>query len=83
MLVLSAVYKSKYLRHYIGDKPRVTMEHLFKRTINFLSSLQPISATLGHDSYILQCLRDVVFKDETDEVPGNSFAEAAPPSLFS
>ena len=69
MLVLSAVYKSKYLRRYIGDNPRVTMNYLFKRTISFLNQLQPISATLGHDAYILQCLREVVFNDETDDGP--------------
>lgn len=66
MLVLSAVYKSKYLKHFIGDRPRVTMQHLFRRTICFLDDHSAISATLAKDSYILKLLRDVVFEGEDD-----------------
>ena len=77
MLVLSAVYKSKYLKQYLGDRPRVTIGHLFKRTINFLASLKPISATLGYDCFILQNLREVVFEGEDDTAmeptPSSSF----------
>ena len=69
MLVLSAVYCSKHLRQYISDNPAKTMEFLFRRTINMLKNLKPISATLGHDQYILECLREVVLKDEEDVTP--------------
>lgn len=72
MLVLSAVYCSKHLRQYISDNPFVKMEFLFKRTINMLKYLKPISATLGHDQYILECLREVVFKEEDDLTPATA-----------
>ena len=78
MLVLSAVYKSKYLKRFISDRPRVTMQHLFKRTINFLKSLKPISQTLGYDSFILENLQEVVFEGE-EELP----VEPTPASSFS
>lgn len=69
MLVLSAVYCSKHLRQYISDNPHQTMDFLFKRTISMLKNLKPISATLGHDQYILECLRDVVLREDTDDTP--------------
>ncbi|KAL9123958.1 MAG: hypothetical protein Q9217_006666 [Psora testacea] len=77
MLVLSAAYKSKYFRSYISDEPKKTMQHLFKRTISLLGSLKPISSTLGHDQFILQCLQDLVFEGE-DDLPS---APAAAPSF--
>ena len=64
MLVLSAVYSSKHLRSKISENPEVTMRHLFERTVNQLKRLKPISATLGHDEYILRCLKDVVLGDD-------------------
>ena len=66
MLVLSAVYKSKVLSGFIAPDPRRKLDHLFRRTIGFLGQLKPISPTLGHDQFILEQLRDVVFEDEED-----------------
>ena len=66
MLVLSAVFKSKVLSGFIDPDPRRKLQHLFNRTIAFLGQLRPISPTLGHDQYILQQLREVVFEDEED-----------------
>lgn len=66
MLVLSAVYKSKCLCGFIDDDPRRKLEHLFRRTINFLGQLKAISPTLGHDQLILTELQDVVFAGEEE-----------------
>lgn len=76
MLVLSAVYCSKHLRGYISDDPTQTMEFLFRRTINMLRRLKPISATLGHDEYILRCLQEVVLGTPVDQYsqPSASFS---------
>ena len=74
MLVLSAVYCSKHLKQYISDDPTMRMAFLFRRTINMLKTLKPISATLGHDQYILECLRDVVLKEDDITPPNASFS---------
>ncbi len=69
MLVLSAVYCSKHLRQYIHETPYERMDFLFRRTIGMLRRLKPISATLGHDQYILECLKEVVLRDDDDKPP--------------
>ena len=74
MLVLSAVYASKHLKRFISSDPAKTMDFLFARTIRLLRHLKPISATLGHDQYILECLRDVVLKEDEATPPTASFS---------
>ena len=74
MLVLSAVYCSKHLRQFISDDPATRMDFLFRRTINMLKNLKPISATLGHDQYILECVREVIFKNDEIAPPTASFS---------
>ncbi len=59
MLVLSAAFKSKTLGSYVEPK---NLDKLFNRTIKLLKDLAPISDTLSHDCFILQCLRRVVFE---------------------
>ncbi|KAG8532589.1 uncharacterized protein KY384_002466 [Bacidia gigantensis] len=76
MLVLSAVYKSKYLKRFIQNSrmnstPKKHMEHLFWRTTNFLNRLKPISPTLAQDCSILHSLREVVFEGDDDDLPSN------------
>ncbi|KAL9098082.1 MAG: hypothetical protein Q9163_006188, partial [Psora crenata] len=68
MLVLSAAYKSKYFRTHISPDPRRTMEYLFYRTIRFFETLKDISPTLGHDQFILRCLREVIFEADDESL---------------
>ncbi|KAL8664683.1 MAG: hypothetical protein Q9202_002818 [Teloschistes flavicans] len=62
MLVLATTYKSQ-LSNLISKKQ---LEHLFFRTIRFLRSLGPVSATLAKDALILEKLQEVVF-DESNQ----------------
>ena len=72
MLVLAATYKSKSLHKLV---PRDQLEHLFNRTIKFLHSLGPISATLEKDSKILARLKeDVLKRDAAHGREGTSFS---------
>lgn len=57
MLVLSATYQSKHLSWLIT---REDLLYLLNRTINFLSSLAPISTTLAVDALLLTHIRDKV-----------------------
>ncbi|KAI4196114.1 MAG: hypothetical protein LQ350_006750 [Teloschistes chrysophthalmus] len=59
MLVLATTYKSQ-LSKLISKKQ---LEHLFFRTIRFLRSLGPVSATLAKDALILEKLQEVVFDE--------------------
>ncbi|KAL8857140.1 MAG: hypothetical protein Q9178_006316 [Gyalolechia marmorata] len=59
MLVLATTYKS----HLSFLIPKPKLEHLFRRTINFLRSLEPVSETLAKDALILEKLQEVVFDD--------------------
>ncbi|KAL8777731.1 MAG: hypothetical protein Q9194_002391 [Teloschistes cf. exilis] len=59
MLVLATTYKSQ-LSNLISKKQ---LEHLFFRTIRFLRSLGPVSATLAKDALILEKLQEVVFDE--------------------
>ena len=59
MLVLATTYKS----HLTFLIPKPKLEHLFRRTINFLRSLEPVSETLAKDALILEKLQEVVFDD--------------------
>ncbi|KAL8990997.1 MAG: hypothetical protein Q9177_000476 [Variospora cf. flavescens] len=61
MLVLATTYKSHL--SFLIERPK--LEHLFRRTINFLKGLEPISATLGQDALILEKLREVVIDDSS------------------
>lgn len=63
MLVLATTYKSPL--SFLIKRPK--LEHLFDRTIKFLKSLEPISATLGQDALILEKLREVVFDDSNSQ----------------
>lgn len=65
MLVLSAAFKSKTLGAYVEAKD---LDKLFNRTIKLLKDLAPISRTLAQDSFILQCLRKVVFEGGDPEM---------------
>ena len=76
MLVLSAVYCSKHLKRFISEDPTSKMDFLFRRTIAMLKRLKPVSATLGHDAYILECLREVILRDE-DSIPATSSFSSA------
>ena len=72
MLVLATTYKSKSLH---GLVPRDKLDHLFDRTIKFLHSLAPVSATLKKDSMILARLReDVLGRDIAPGREGTSFS---------
>lgn len=72
MLVLAATYKSKSLHKLV---PRESLEKLFNRTIKFLHSLGPISATLEKDSRILARLKeDVLKRDAPRGREGTSFS---------
>lgn len=72
MLVLAATYKSQSL-HKLVD--RDTLERLFSRTIKFLESLGPISATLATDAKILTRLKeDVLKRDAPHGQEGTSFS---------
>jgi hypothetical protein len=66
VLVLATTYRSRSLHNLV---PRDKLEHLFDRTIKFLHSLGPISATLETDSKILTRLREDVLGRE-----GGSFS---------
>jgi hypothetical protein len=66
VLVLATTYRSRSLHNLV---PRDKLEHLFDRTIKFLHSLGPISATLETDSKILARLREDVLGRE-----GGSFS---------
>ncbi|KAL9025244.1 MAG: hypothetical protein Q9196_005900 [Gyalolechia fulgens] len=71
MLVLATTYKSP-LSFLI---PRAKLEHLFRRTINFLGDLGNMSTTLGQDAMILDKLREVVFDEGHDgSNPDHSFS---------
>ncbi|KAL8782601.1 MAG: hypothetical protein Q9213_005233 [Squamulea squamosa] len=59
MLVLATTYKS----HLSFLIEKGTLEHLFRRTINFLRSLEPVSDTLAKDAQILERLQEVVFDE--------------------
>ena len=65
MLVLSAAFRSKTLGSYIDSNQ---LDRLFGRTIKLLKRLAPISQTLDRDSFILQCLRRVVFEGGEPEL---------------
>lgn len=67
MLVLAATYKSSL--HWLV--PHEQLEHLFDRTIRFLSSHRLISSTLAQDALILESLRQVIF-----DQPSLSFSSA-------
>ncbi|KAL8691895.1 MAG: hypothetical protein Q9218_002963 [Villophora microphyllina] len=67
MLVLATTYKS----HLSNLIPKEKLEYLFNRTIRFLRSLEPVSATLAKDALILEKLQEVVF-DEGN--PSHSFS---------
>ncbi|KAL8733456.1 MAG: hypothetical protein Q9166_002082 [cf. Caloplaca sp. 2 TL-2023] len=59
MLVLATTYKS----HFAFLISKSKLEHLFRRTINFLRSLGAVSKTLARDAMILERLQEVVFDE--------------------
>ncbi|KAL9002148.1 MAG: hypothetical protein Q9188_004910 [Gyalolechia gomerana] len=67
MLVLATTYKS----HLSFLIPRAKLEHLFRRTINFLGDLGNISTTLNQDALILEKLREVVFDEGPEGLNSN------------
>lgn len=71
MLVLATTYKSNL--SFLISKSK--LEHLFRRTINFLRDLGKISATLNQDATILEKLREVVFDEDYEGMnPNHSFS---------
>jgi len=58
MLVLSAVYYTKYLRALV---PEAQFQSHLERTIRFLRRLAPISPTCASDCQILERISKVLF----------------------
>lgn len=66
MLVLSATWRTEYLRKLI-DQDR--FQRLLGRTIGFLRKLSPISPTCQLDCSILEKIQRVLFGIPADEKP--------------
>jgi hypothetical protein len=66
MLVLSATWRTHYMREYI-DQER--FETLLGRTISFLRKLSPISPTCKLDCSILEKIQRVLFGTPPAEKP--------------
>lgn len=66
MLVLSATWRTEYLRMLI-DQER--FQNLLNRTIRFLRKLAPISPTCQLDCSILEKIQRVLFGIPADEKP--------------
>jgi hypothetical protein len=69
MLVLSATWRTHYMRKYV-DQER--FETLLGRTINFLRKLSPISPTCKLDCSILEEIQRVLFGTPPAEKPVHS-----------